>query len=99
MAEVHLINKAVVTIMAVLSAMEQGFLRQHNVTSNRINLVTLGAPQAGDRNFVSMVQSLNMNHVYRIAKGADPMPLLPPSFLGFQYIKLTKASQARNLHQ
>jgi predicted lipase len=53
---------------------------------DRISLYTFGQPRVGDSNWARYVNGLPFSsRMYRISRRGDPVPHLPPMFLGYEH--------------
>lgn len=71
----HSLGAAIATIAAASLREDSGYT----------DLYTYGSPRVGNAGFVEYVESLPGGN-YRLTHSADPVPLLPPSVLGYRHM-------------
>ncbi|KAI8912859.1 Alpha/Beta hydrolase protein [Gorgonomyces haynaldii] len=81
----HSAGAAYTSFSALLGLQPNGFLQKLNVPASNVTIFTSAGPRMGDQNFVKIFQSTGFKTVYRIAKSADVVTLMPPEFLNYKH--------------
>ncbi|KAI9430503.1 Alpha/Beta hydrolase protein [Lactarius psammicola] len=70
---------------AAIAILDALMLRQHLDPSVSINTIVFAPPRGGDQAFADLIDSQLGSHYTYITHGGDPVPNLPPRFIGYRH--------------
>jgi pimeloyl-ACP methyl ester carboxylesterase len=81
-------NKVLVTghsLGAAIATMDALMLRQNLDPTVSIRTVVFGLPRSGNPAFANLIDSQLGSQFTYVTHGKDPVPMMPPRFLGYQH--------------